>query len=95
MEKTLFNLSALFSAYNYAKNWARKNPDTEPAYADRALGMIMSGKYDEKIEQYSTTKDRCFCPTRHVPVGKHRVMVMIRIKHDQLMIASGCWRKAA
>ena len=89
-----FNTSALWSAYNYAKNWARNNPDTEPEYVDRALGMIMAGKYDEKVDQYNTTKDRCHCPTRHVRVCKHQVMVMVTIKHDQIM-EEEIWQEAA
>ena len=75
------------SAYNYAKWYGKETGQFDDKRVDKALGILMSGKLQDKVDQYNTTIKTCECPdwqyrTIHC---KHRIAVMIDIKHDQIM----------
>lgn len=81
------NQSALMSAYNYGKHWAKRTGLADTKRIDKALGYLMSGEAEKKWMEYATTTERCDCPD-HQYRGvycKHMLSKMIDIKHDQIM----------
>ena len=77
--------SALFSAYNAAKKWARKTGLTDEGRIDRALGIIRSGALEEKIAEYSTTKTNCYCLDKRGLICKHVMAVLIQLKANEII----------
>jgi len=67
-------LSALMTEYNHC----RRGLDS-PKRTNRALGLLMSNKLPEKLEQYGTTIGHCECPDQYHRGGicYHRRAVMI------------------
>jgi hypothetical protein len=67
-------LSALMIEYNHCKRGL-----DSPKRSDRALALIMSGRMEEKIEQYNTTLTSCECPDMEYRGGYcyHRRALMI------------------
>lgn len=57
-----FNMSALFSAFNYGRAWARKSGLTDEGRVNRSLSYLMSGDAQEAWKKYSTTLKNCKCP---------------------------------
>lgn len=90
-----YNMSALFSAYNYAKNWARRTGITTEGRVDSALSYLMSGMAQQKWMEYATSgSDRrwtCRCPDHEIRniYCKHILARMIEVKYRELMIESG------
>lgn len=94
--KKNYNPSAIMSAYNYAKWYGKKSGQFDTKRVDRALGILKSGKLQEKAMEYRTTLKTCDCPdwqyrTIHC---KHRIAYMIDMKHDQIM-QEEAWMRAA
>lgn len=93
--ETFYNPSALMSAYNYAKAWARRTGLTTTDRVDRAFGYLMSGEAAEKWSEYGTDgKGRswtCLCPDRQYrgSLCKHILSAMIDRKHDDLLESEG------
>ncbi len=82
-----YNPSALMSAYNFAKWHGKKSGQFDERRVNKALGILMSGELQEKLEKYGTTLKTCDCPdwqyrTIHC---KHRIGLMIKVKHDKIM----------
>lgn len=88
-----YNLSALMSAYNYAKTWARRTGLTTEDRVDRALGYMMSGEAPEKWIEYRTHVRKhnrdwvCGCRDHYYrgSICKHILSKMIDIKYHALM----------
>ena len=77
--------SALFSAYNEAKKWARRSGLTDEGRVNRAFGIVRSGKLEEKIAEYATTKTACHCPDRRGLICKHRMAILIQLKANEII----------
>ena len=94
--KKNYNPSALMSAFNYGKHWARRTGIADTRRVDRALSYLMSGEAEEKWEEYATTTSRCDCPDHQFRGNfcKHIMSLMIEMKHDQIMNAE-VWQRAA
>ncbi|KKM08256.1 hypothetical protein LCGC14_1725720 [marine sediment metagenome] len=87
MGKAHYNPSALMSAYNYARHWAKRTGLTDTSRVDRAFGYLQTGEAMGKWREYNTTVRDCNCPDRRVRGNrcKHSLSKMIHIKHQQLM----------
>jgi len=81
------NQSALMSAYNYAKHWAKRTGLADTKRVDRALGYLMKENASLKWSEYATTIKSCDCPDHQFRGNycKHILSKMIQVKHDQLM----------
>ena len=70
--------SLIFTYYNRARFKAAFQEDR----LHKALGIILSGKLQEKIKKYGTRTDDCYCPDRqerHM-ICKHMIAVWIMQK---------------
>ncbi len=81
------NPSALMSAYNHGKSWAKRTGLADTKRVDRAFGYLMSGEASEKWSEYATTTTRCDCPDHQFRGSycKHILSLLIATKHDQIM----------
>jgi hypothetical protein len=95
--KKNYNQSALMSAYNYGKSWARRTGIATTDRVDRAFGYLMSGNAEGKWEEYQTTTESCQCPDHQYRsvFCKHIMSFLINAKHDEIMIDEGYWMEAA
>lgn len=86
-----YNPSALMTAYNLGKNWARRTDLTTTDRVDRAFGYLMSGDASSKWMDYATTADSCDCPDSQYRgiICKHSIALMIAEKHDRIMKREG------
>jgi hypothetical protein len=85
------NLSALFTAYNQAKWYAKRTGEFDVGNVDRALGLLMAHRLDEKRGEYNFDFRHCDCPdaTIRKRVCKHQIALQIQAKHDRIM--EGFW----
>jgi hypothetical protein len=80
--------SELMSAYNFARSYARRNPEKlDPRRVDRAFGILQS----KEARPYTTTTRSCNCPdaTKARKNGytgpcKHRTAQMLLVKIEKL-----------
>lgn len=85
------NMSATFSAFNLARNWARRSGLTDEGRVNRALGILKKkGAFERAIVKYNATVDHCDCydsQSGRSFICKHRIAVMMFKKHQRLMNA--------
>jgi hypothetical protein len=69
------NRSALFTAFNAARNM----PGLDPARVNRGLGVAQT-KRPACVEDYGSTPDNCGCPDRRIRrvVCKHMVGLALK-----------------
>ena len=75
----LADRSKLMGKYNKAKAYARRTGLLEEKRVNRAWGLIMADKLDEKVEQYGTRLHWCGCPDSQMrdQTCKHQIGLMI------------------
>lgn len=76
--------AAIFHAYNLARHAARSNKRIEMKRLNRALGLLLSGKWEEKVQEYHTEPGKCYCMDsyREGVWCKHRLALMLKYRAE-------------
>jgi len=81
------NLSALFTAYNQAKWYAKRTGEFDVGNVDRALGLLMAHRLDEARREYAFGFRHCDCPDAQIRkrTCKHSIALMVQKRHDEIV----------